>query len=111
MTQITIYRDSIGNIRGYKVEGHTGFEKAGRDILCAGVSITTQSPLISLEKVCSIAKEDIKYTIYDGYLKVEISNNIDEEKLYCANIVLESMLLTLQSLDYPEHISIDTEEV
>lgn len=111
MTKITIYKDSIGNIRGYKVEGHTEFDELGKDILCSAISITTQSPLISLENVCYIDKKDIEYTIYDGYLEVNLINGIDSEKLYCANIILESMVLTLESLNYPEHVSIVTEEV
>lgn len=111
MTKITIYKDSIGNIRGYKAEGHTEFDDLGKDILCSAISITTQSPLISLENVCSIEKKDIEYIIYDGYLEVKLMDNIDDDKLYCANIILKSMVLTLESLEYPEHVSIVTEEV
>lgn len=115
MIKVKIFRDKNKNIVGYTVKGHAGYAEPGNDIVCAAISALTQTALISLNEVCGIDEESIEYTINDkkGYLSVKITQDIDNEKKYKANIVLETMYVGIKALelDYSEYITLEYGEV
>jgi uncharacterized protein YsxB (DUF464 family) len=52
---INIRIDRTGNlITGFRVEGHSGFDDSGKDIVCAGVSITAQNAINGLEELAGL---------------------------------------------------------
>lgn len=66
MIQITHKNNTI------TIKGHSGYEEAGKDIVCASVSniaITSVNAIIRLEP------ESIDIEKEDGYLKIEILKN------------------------------------
>ena len=51
MTEAVIFRASdSGIIRGFKVEGHSGYAESGSDIVCAAVSMLVINTMNSVEK-------------------------------------------------------------
>lgn len=115
MINVKIYRDSNGNIFKYTVEGHAGYSTSGSDIVCAAVSMLTQTTLIALNEVCKIDEEDIDYFIDDekGKMSVAIPKTLQSEKLYSANIVLKTMEVGIKALidSYPRYITLKYGEV
>ncbi len=56
-------------LSGFAVEGHAGFAKRGKDIVCAGVSALAQTALFGLRDILGDAvTSDMK----DGYLTVQV---------------------------------------
>lgn len=115
MTRITILKNSDGSIVEYEINGHTGFGAYGEDILCASISILSQTALISLNEVCGIKENDISYLIDDkkGYLKVSLPLRLPREQREKADIVLMTMELGLKGLIdiYPDYVTLKYREV
>ncbi|MFA5523918.1 MAG: ribosomal-processing cysteine protease Prp [Tissierellales bacterium] len=115
MTKITILKNKIGSIVEYEVNGHTGFGAHGEDILCASISILSQTALISLNEVCGINEKDITYLIDDnkGYLKVSLPQKLSIEQMEKADIVLKTMEVGLKGLTdiYPDYVTLKYREV
>lgn len=115
MTKITILKNINGSIVEYEIKGHAGYGAFGKDILCASISVLSQTALISLNEVCGIEENNISYVVDDrkGYLKVSLPNelpNIQREK---ADIVLNTMEVGLRGLIdiYPDYITLRYREV
>ncbi|WIV10611.1 ribosomal-processing cysteine protease Prp [Proteiniborus sp. MB09-C3] len=115
MTKITILKNRNGSIVEYEIKGHTGYGAFGEDILCASISILSQTALISLNEVCGIKENDIFYSIDDkrGYLKVSIPFELPREQREKADIVLKTMEVGLKGLIdiYPDYITLKYREV
>ena len=62
MIQVT-----VDKYKGYKVEGHALYAEPGKDIVCASVSVLSQSVLLQLQNMADI---DYRYT--DGLLVVRV---------------------------------------
>ena len=108
MININIFRDNNDSIVGYEIEGHANYDEHGRDILCAAVSVLSQTTLIALNKVCGVDEESLSFSVENdrGYLKVSISKELEKEIRYKADIVLETMIVGIEDLSeqYPEYI-------
>ena len=50
MTNIIIRKNTDGEYRGFKLEGHAGSGEYGKDIVCAAISILSINTVNSLEK-------------------------------------------------------------
>jgi uncharacterized protein YsxB (DUF464 family) len=72
MIKITIYVNE-DNIVGFESKGHANFAKHGYDIVCAAVSVLTQTAVNSLEKIAKVIPV-VKIDEKKGYLKC-ITNN------------------------------------
>jgi uncharacterized protein len=113
MTEVVILKDSRGNIQGYVAEGHSGYGRHGEDIVCAAISVLTQTALLSLNKVCKIREKDIEFRLKDGYLKVMLKGGLGAKARENANLVLETMVVGLESIveEYPDFITLKYREV
>lgn len=114
MTNVKIFRNQNGDILKYEVSGHADFDDHGRDILCAAVSVLSQTTILALNKVCKINENDIKFCIDEktGYLEVTLSKSLKQDLRNSANIVLETMVVGLGDLatQYPKYINLMEKE-
>ncbi len=110
MTEIKIFRNQNGHIVEYEVAGHADFDDYGRDILCAAVSVLSQTTILALEKVCKISQNDIEIYLDEetGYLKASLSENLTKDQRDSADIVLSTMIVGMEdlALQYPKHINL-----
>ena len=115
MTKIKIFKNNGGNIIGYSLEGHTGYGMEGQDILCAAISILSQTALIALNEVCNINQDRIDYRIdeQEGFLSVSIPTDINYETMKNTQIVFRTMEVGIKSLIevYPDYITLEYGEV
>ena len=51
MTQITFYKTSAGEFKGFTCDGHAGYAGFGEDIVCASISILVINTINSLEQI------------------------------------------------------------
>lgn len=106
MIRATINRTKSGSIRSFTISGHAGFAAHGSDIVCAGVStisIGTVNSIIGLTGVTPDIEQGA-----DGFLRCEIPDNLPEDKQEKIQLLLESMVITLQSMEkeYGKHIKL-----
>lgn len=92
-------KDNI--IKSILIEGHSGYQEAGKDIVCASVSsicITTVNAIIRIDS------NAIEYDEKDGYLTVDIKKHTT-----VIDILIENMLELLEELeeDYKNYIKIE----
>jgi uncharacterized protein YsxB (DUF464 family) len=96
-----------------KVSGHARFDAYGKDIVCAAISVLTQTCLIALNDVAKI--ENIMYSVDEetGLLTFELPNCLEQKQREQANVIIESILVGIKSTQatYPDYIRIIEREV
>lgn len=111
MIKAKIYKDKNDNIMRYCISGHSNYAEYGYDIVCAGVSALTQTVLISLVEICKIEENSILYKIDDetGFLDVSLPEDIEAHKLEKAQVLLESLVIGINSIveSYPDYINLE----
>lgn len=109
MTKICVYKKGK-NIAKYTVDGHTGYDVEGSDIVCAAISTVTMHTLNGLTDVVKIP---VGYEVSDAYFECIVPDDISEEERKQADILLETMYLTFKNLEeqYKEYITIIDMEV
>lgn len=105
MVRVLIERDPGGAIRGFAVRGHAGWDEAGRDIVCAGVSAIVQTAVLGLEERLGLRPA---VEMRDGLLVCRIPAIEDERLAGRVQDVLETMLLGLRSMEvaYGDHVEV-----
>ena len=110
-TTVTFVKRSDGALIGYRAGGHSGFARAGEDIVCAGVSALTQSTLNGLQ---NILKAPVKFDIDErtASLEAELTPEATEDQVERAQLLLETLLQGLQAIErsYPRNVRIFFEE-
>ena len=110
MTEIKIFRDSLGHIVKGELSGHTMCAESGSDIVCASVSSVLYMTLSGIENVVG---EKFGYETGDGYAFFVLSDVIDDDKRKDIDILLESMVLFFKDLSdqYPQNVNLTELEV
>lgn len=106
MVKVEIVRSfANGEIISYVSEGHANYDGHGKDIVCAGVSAVTFGTVNSIEALLEIVPE---HTIYEGFLKVDIPERIEPKTFEQVQLLLESMVVILKSIQesYSEFLTI-----
>lgn len=110
MISISIYRNRKKGIEQFIVTGHAYAAEPGQDIVCAAVSVLTQTTVLGLHEVAQVA---IEHEIKSGYLKCRLPMNLTEKELYDIKLLMDTMLLGLKNIQesYPQYIEIHDKEV
>ncbi len=91
MIKTEIYLDGE-IIKGFRLSGHAGFDRAGRDIVCAAVSMLVINTVNAIDKFTqdkTLIHEDEK----NGVIEFEI-----EEPSERSSLLLDTMLLGLEDV-------------
>jgi len=101
----------LGKIVSFKIKGHAMPEDTDVDenLICAAISAISQTTVIGIENVLKIKA---KYVIEDGFLNLNLEDQILEDIERC-QVLLETMILGLKSVEitYGKYIKVKTEEV
>ncbi|USK91508.1 ribosomal-processing cysteine protease Prp [Rossellomorea marisflavi] len=106
LVKVEIIRSTTnGKITSYKSEGHAYYDEPGKDIVCAGVSAIIFGTYNSIEALLGIVS---KHTIHAGFFRVDIPERIDPKTFEQAQLLLESMVVMLNSIQesYGEFLTI-----
>ena len=111
MIRITIYKDKSNNheIVGFLSEGHAGYDRSGKDIICAATSILIINTINSIEQFTDI-EFDCNSDEKNAKIKFIITKNKNNKE---SLVLLKAMGLGLTEItrDNPKYISITFEEV
>ncbi len=107
MTIIKFYRKN-NNYVALECSGHTGYAEYNKDVLCATISGIVQSCVIGLTDVVKINPKIIKDN-KRGYIKFELPNSIEQDKLKSSQVLLNTVFLSLKDLckGYSQYISME----
>lgn len=104
MTSITITKDEH-LIRGFLVQGHSGFKPCGEDVLCAAISMLAINTVNALMMVVGLQPEDITKLEVDEStprIGLVLSRDIPKEKQKQCQLLMETFELGMKSLvDHP----------
>lgn len=106
MIEVKIFYKDNEEISGFQIEGHAGFAKKGKDIVCSAISVLAQTAVMGLGEY--LQKGSYKYSINDGYLKCTLQNGLTKEENHAAQIILKTMYLGIKSIEeaYAAHVRI-----
>ena len=91
MTHIDVKRNVEGHIVECHFRGHAKAGPYGEDIVCAAISMLSQTSLLGLHEV---AQQSMEYRIEDGELDILLSEPITER----GQTILETMLLGIKNV-------------
>ena len=95
MIKVTVSRND-GRISSVEIKGHSGYAKAGRDIVCAAVSAIAQTALMGLIKY---SDNMVDYTRgEDGYLRFTVPE-VSGEKVQVIDGIVETMILGIKDVE------------
>ncbi len=67
-----------------EISGHSMYDEAGRDIVCASASSIV---ITSVNAILSFDKEALKYEEKNGYIKIDILKNNKETETLILNMI------------------------
>jgi len=106
MISVTIEREGAERrIAAFAVEGHANYAKAGKDIVCAGVSAISVGTVNAIE---SLAGVELPAVMKNGWLSSDIPRLPDAEADGRMQLLLESMVVMLGTIaqSYDKHVVI-----
>ena len=103
MTTVTLFY-SEGKLTGFMCKGHAGFARAGKDIVCAAVSVLSTTCANALESVAGVTP---KVEAEDGYMKIMLPEGCDNHD---AQVILRTFEQGMRDIEasYSKYIQITT---
>ena len=85
---------------GIIIDGHAGYEEAGKDIVCAGVTVLVENLIDSIE---GLTNDSIQYEISPGRVDIHYKDLSGAGKL-----LVDSFFLGICSIEqeFPEHVKV-----
>lgn len=107
MIQFTVYRKQK-KIYAFELSGHADSVSEGFDLVCAGVSAVSFGAVNAVIRLCEIEPEIEQAGKEGGYLRVELPYNLDIATQDKAQLLLEGMKVSLETIEreYGSYISI-----
>ncbi|MBE5738464.1 MAG: ribosomal-processing cysteine protease Prp [Clostridiales bacterium] len=91
--------------------GHSGYADYGKDIVCASISSIVQSCMLGITKTLRIKAKIIRRD-NEGYIKLELPNDISKDLLEKAQLLIMVMKDSIEDLlsGYSNYISMEVIE-
>lgn len=107
MVQVEIYRTSAGAVSGFQAVGHAGFAEHGRDIVCAAVSVLTQTAVLALSAHAGVSPA-VTVDEDSGRLVCRLPEELNPSQNERAQIILETMATGLQAVarEYGDYVTV-----
>lgn len=87
-------------LNGITVDGHAGYAKPGKDIVCAGVSMLTQNLINSIE---ALTKDVISYKVAPAQIHIDYRDLSEQSKL-----LIDSFFIGVSEIQraYPKYVQV-----
>ena len=94
MINVTIFKDSSDEYRGFSLVGHAGYAESGSDIVCAAVSMLSTN---TVNSILSLTGDKISYNVDEetGLLSMSFS---DKQVSNESKLLVDSLILGLESV-------------
>ena len=106
MIEMIVFRNK-NRIVGFEMSGHANSGPYGYDLVCAACSAVSFGAVNSIISICEI-EPIIEMNDDGGYLKMMLPENMADESFNKAQVLLEGMLVSFQTIerDYHQFITI-----
>ena len=93
MINVTIFKDSHKQYRGFSVLGHAGYADNGYDIICASVSVLSINTVNAIEK---FTDDDITVNVDEnsGLLSMTFGDTVSNE----SKLLVDTMILGFEDI-------------
>ena len=110
MINVLIERNKDGDVNSFTITGHANAGEYGKDIVCAAISVLSQTTVLGLYE---IAKIKVDYEVQDGNLVCRLPKELTNSERQKSNLLLETMIIGLKNIyeNYSEYIVIHVNEV
>jgi uncharacterized protein YsxB (DUF464 family) len=110
MVSVQLAVDPQKYYTGFVCSGHAAYAKRGADIVCAAISILTQTVIGALDEILHVSI-NVESDEATGYLKCIWINS--PEELEQVQLLVKTLILGLSAIqkEYPNHISLGEMEV
>ncbi|MBM7701374.1 ribosomal-processing cysteine protease Prp [Metabacillus iocasae] len=110
MIKVTISRNEDKKIIAFTMNGHAQFAEHGKDLVCAGASAVSFGTINAIHALCGVTPHIDQAAKDGGYLHCKIPKNVDSTTFDKVQMLLEGMVVSLQTieLDYGNYINIQT---
>ena len=83
-----------------KIKGHAGYDKPGKDIVCAGVSTLVQTLIQSIEELTS---DKIQYSMSPGTVDIKFGNLSERAQALTGSFFVGIRMI---ADEYPENVQL-----
>lgn len=97
MIKVNVFRKDRA-IHLFEISGHANSGPYGYDLVCAGVSAVSFGAVNAVIKLCEVDLK-IDHGEDGGYLSVEIPSSLSIEQSEQVQLILEAMLISLQTIE------------
>ncbi|MFD1429914.1 ribosomal-processing cysteine protease Prp [Lacticaseibacillus mingshuiensis] len=103
-------RDASGDIAHFLITGHADSGDFGHDIVCAAVSAVSIGAVNGIESLAGFEPDVQADEVNGGHLDVAFDKTVSGEQHHIAQLLLENLLLSLQSIaeQYGDYVTITT---
>lgn len=107
MIYVTVKTEESGRILSFEMTGHANYADNGQDLVCAGASAVSFGAVNAIEALTGIIPQ-VDLGGGDGYLHVDLPKLDDGKKDEQIQLIVRSMIVSLQTieLDYSDYIDI-----
>ena len=107
MIKVNTYRNN-GNIYGFEMSGHANSVSEGYDLVCAGASAVSFGSVNAIIQLCQFEPIIEQAGDEGGYLRMELPDHLSDDTRLKAQVLLEGMIVSLQTIerDYGAYIFI-----
>lgn len=99
MIKASFNQNDFGQITSFKIVGHAKAGPYGSDIVCAAVSALAISTVNGIDTIAGFEPIVEMNKTEGGYFYVEIVSSLNQKQMNVAQILLENLLLGLQSIE------------
>ena len=105
MISISIVEDKFGTIRGFEIQGHSGYAESGKDIVCAAVSALAYT---AVGAISDMHKEPL-WKSEDGYMKCIVPDELVGDSRRVVNTIMNTIIIGFKQIElsYSEYVRID----
>ncbi|MCI1985616.1 MAG: ribosomal-processing cysteine protease Prp [Lactobacillus sp.] len=110
MIKARFTRDARGNLIRFTMTGHADSGEYGQDIVCAAVSAVAIGAVNGIEALAGFEPGVDADEVNGGHLVVTVDQTQTGERQHIAQILLENLLLSMQSIaeSYGDYVQIKT---
>ena len=105
MISISIVEDKLGTVRGFEIQGHSGYAQRGKDIICSAVSALAYTAVGALG---DMYKEPLWET-RDGYMRCMIPDEVEKDSRRVVDTIMNTIIIGFKQigLSYSEYVKVD----
>ena len=103
MVDVFVTRRPDGRIVGFEIKGHSGFDRAGRDIVCAAASVTAYNAVGALGELAGATDCHIEEP---GYMRIELPGGLEGDRGRTADIIMNTSYIGFKQIQgsYPDYL-------